>query len=88
VRWSVFFRDLQNGENYQKKHKQYKDVHVGKLMGNQIYNQKTRERRSSATVAGNELFEYNLKRPNLLVNEEESNQWPRLKTVTPATLLM
>jgi hypothetical protein len=27
-----------------------------KLMGNQIYNQKKRERRSGATVAGNEIF--------------------------------
>lgn len=87
-RWSVFVRDLHNGENYQKKHKQYKDVQAGKLMGNQIYNQEARERRPNAIVAGKELFEYKLKRPNLLVNEEESNQWLRLKTVTPATLLM
>jgi hypothetical protein len=53
-----------------------------KLIGQSIIR---RERRSSATVAGNEIFESKLKRPNLLVNEEESNQWLRLKTVTPAT---
>lgn len=32
-RWSVFVRELQNGEKYQKKHKQYTDSHVGKTNG-------------------------------------------------------
>jgi hypothetical protein len=45
----------------ENKHKQYIGIHVGKVMDKQIYNQKKRERRSSATVAGNELFEYKLK---------------------------
>jgi hypothetical protein len=74
--------------NLSQKHKQDKIFTLEKLMANQIYNQKTRARRSSATVAGNELSESKLKSPNLLVNEEETNQWLRLKTVTPATLLM
>jgi hypothetical protein len=41
-------------KNYQKKQEEYK-----KLMGNQIYNQKTRERRSSANVTGKKFLRTN-----------------------------
>lgn len=72
-----------------KNTKRIKIFTLEELMGNQIYNQKVRERRSRQLLPGtNELFGYKLKRPILLVKEEASNQWLRLKTVTPATLLM